>query len=374
MLLNFETLPPQISAALLINLRAIQENYALIKGMLAPGTQCSAVLKADAYGTGSIPVAQALYEKGCRHFFFAYLEEALAVREQASLSDASLFVFNGVFPRTEHLFTTHSLIPCLISLEQVERWATYSRSLGKQLPCLLHIDTGMGREGLTPQDFKKLVCEKQEWLGSLEILYLMSHLANSNIPEDPKNQQQLERFYQAKQLVPHFKAAFANSSGIFLGPDYHFDLVRPGMSLYGYKPSYGAFPLFKPALTAYARILLTRTLPAGESVGYGGTFVCPRPTKVALVAAGHAHGILRSVSNRGVIKINGRPAPIIGIVSMDVMMVDITDHPENSVNSSLWAELYGDYESTQNFADDEETSVYELLVRHGKRYYRVYTS
>ncbi len=369
-----DTVPPEKSCALLVDLKAIQENYQALQGFIQKGAICSAVIKADAYGLGQDAVAQALYEAGCRDFFFAYVDEAIQARRLLPQKETTLYVFNGVFPGTEECFIEHNLVPCLISLEQVERWSAFAKAQNQKLPCLLHIDTGMGREGLSHEELETLV--QGNLLEALDIRYLMSHMANSNNSGATKNKAQLERFLKAKELIPETKASlatFANSSGITLGESYQFDLVRPGMALYGYKnENYGTLLDLKPCLKAFARILLTRNIPKGESIGYNCTHVCTRDTRIALVAIGHRDGILRAASNSGSILINGKSAPIIGTVSMDVLMADITDQPEEAVHSNMWAEIYGDVTSTREFAENEGTSVYELLVRHGTRYHRLY--
>ena len=371
-----ENVPPQKSCALIIDLKAIQENYQALQGFVREGVVCGAVLKADAYGLGQDEVGGALYKVGCRDFFFAYLDEAIQGRQAFPQSDVNTYVFNGVFPGTEKEFLEYNLIPCLISLEQVERWARFAREQNKKLPCLLHIDTGMGREGISQRELEHLVAG--DLLENFDIRYVMSHMANSNNSGAPKNEVQLERFLKAKSLVPTTKASlatFANSSGITLGKNYQFDLVRPGMALYGYKnENYGTLLDLKPCLKVFARIILTRKIPQGESIGYNCTHVCKRDTKVALVAIGHRDGILRAVSNKGSVLINGKNAPIIGTVSMDVLMADVTDQPDEVVHSNMWAEIYGDVTSTRAFAENQGTSVYELLVRHGTRYHRIYAN
>ncbi len=371
-----DTVPPQAPCVLHIDLKAIQENYVSLKNFIREGALCAAVLKADAYGLGQDAVGAALYEVGCRDFFFAYVDEAIQARKTFPHKGLNLYVFNGVLPNTEDYFIEHNIVPCLISREQVERWAHHAQKLSRKLPCLLHVDTGMGREGL-PFDVLKEVIQS-ELLDSLDIRYIMSHMANSNNSGSPKNNIQLERFLKARQLLPKTKASlatFANSSGITLGDNYQFDLVRPGMTLYGYKnESYSTLLDLKPCLKTFARILLTRHIPQGETLGYNCAHTCERDTRVALVSVGHRDGILRAASNKGYVLINGKKAPIIGTVSMDVLMADITDQPESAVHSNMWAEIYGDITSTRDFAENEGTSVYELLVRHGTRYHRIYTS
>jgi alanine racemase len=364
--------PPYITKILEIDLEAIAHNYGVLKTYLAPRTRCGAVLKANAYGLGQDPIMTRLAQAGCRDFFFAFVDEAVQARTVLPDPAINIYVLNGVLENCPAIFTDYNLIPCLISVEHLRRWVDHAKTLAKQLPCLIHLDTGMGREGLSFAEFQTLMTDQQDLLSSLDVRYLMSHMADSNYPPSPKNNLQLERFKTALALAPNLKGSFANSSAMFLGRTFQFDLARPGMALYGYKDSHLENLTFKPALTTKARVLLTRTLPKGESIGYDSTFTTARETHIALVCVGHNDGILRTASNKGSLTINGLKAPIIGRISMDMMMVDITDHPQGSITSATWAELYGDYASTVAFAESEGTSVYELLVRHGKRYHRSY--
>ncbi len=378
-----DTVPPETTSVLHVDLGVIQKNYNLLQKFVKEGTVVSAVLKADAYGLGQNQIGNALYKASCRDFFFAYVYEGISARQyhdSIGQNDINIYIFNGVFPGTEQQFVDHNLIPCLISLDQVKRWSGFAKSLGRKLPCLLHVDTGMGREGLSPDELREYIASS-DLREFLDVKYIMSHMANSNISGAEKNKIQLDRFLAAKNLVqkeiPEARASlatFSNSSGMALGDNYQFDLVRPGMALYGYKnETYSTLLDLKPCLRTFARILLTRQISKGESLGYNCTYTCRRDTRVALVSVGHRDGILRAASNRGHVIINGQPAPIIGTVSMDVLMADITDQPEESVMANDWAEIYGDATSTREFAENEGTSVYELLVRHGSRYHRIYS-
>jgi alanine racemase len=372
MMTQLENIPAHVSAVLSVDLSAIAANYQAILTQLKPGTKAAAVVKDNAYGVGAEQVCKRLYETGCRDFFFAYIDEAIEGRKAIPQQDANVYVFYGVFAHTEHLFVEHRLIPSLISLEQVDRWTTFAIKQGKRLPCLLHLDTGMGREGLSPQEFQQFIARKDQYLQQLDFRYVISHLANSGQMETPKNEQQWSRFNEMIQHLPNIKTSLVNSGGIGFDPKFQFDLVRPGLALYGYKPRTGHYVELKPAITAYGRILMTRTVPKGETIGYQNLFECQRDTKLALIATGHGDGIARILSNAGAIKINGYRAQIVGRVSMDVVMVDITDHPEGNAIPGEWAAIYDDEASTLAFAKAEKTSIYELLVRHGNRYYRTY--
>jgi alanine racemase len=369
---KLNNVPPQVSAVLSVDLAAIAANYKAVSSMLKPGTKAGSVVKSNAYGLGAVPVCKRLYDTGCRDFFFAQIDEAIEGRNVLPQKDANIYVFNGVLADTEELLCHHRLIPTLVSMEQVERWSRFSQHKSQRLPCLLHVDTGMGREGLSPENFQNFVAQKDQYLNIIDIQYIMSHLANSSHPEDPKNEIQWARFKEKLRYFPQLKASLANSGGIGLDPKFQFDLVRPGLALYGYKPTVGFYAPLKPSVTAYARILMTRTVPKGETIGYQGIFECKRDTKLALIGLGHGDGIARLTSNVGIVKINGHKAPIAGRVSMDVIMLDVTDHPEGNVIPGEWAILYDDEASALAFAEAKQTSIYELLVRHGTRYYRTY--
>lgn len=371
---QLSNVPPQVAAVLSVNLSAIASNYNALSSMLKkPSTKVAGVVKANAYGLGAGPVCKRLYEAGCRDFFFAQIDEAIEGRRILPQEDANMYVFYGVLAHTEELLCQHRLIPSLVSLEQVDRWTRFAENSNQKLPCLLHVDTGMGREGLSPEDFQHFAAQKSQYLNSLDIHYIMSHLANSGDPEDPKNELQWTRFKEKLSHFPNVKGSLVNSGGINLESKFQFDLVRPGLALYGYKPTFGNYPTLKPAVTSYGRILMTRTVPKGETIGYQGIFECKRDTKLALIGLGHSDGIARLASNTGAVKINGHKAQIAGRVSMDVIMVDVTDHPEGNVIPGEWAVLYDDEASALAFAQAKGTSIYELLVRHGNRYYRTYT-
>jgi len=366
-------IPPQVTAVLEVDLSAIAANYQAVSSLVQPGTKTGAVVKGNAYGLGLKPICKRLYQAGCRDFFFAFLEEATEGRESVPADDAHTYVLYGLLDHTEELMLKHRLTPALISFDQLERWAGFAAKVGSRLPCLLHVDTGMGREGLSSHEFQKLMDHKEEYFSKLDVRYLISHIGNSNDASDPKNERQYERFLSMYQQLPSgVKATLVNSSGITLGTKYQFDLVRPGLSLYGYKSTWGEYIPLQPSVKAYGRILLTRTVPKGETIGYQGTFECKRDTRLALISVGHADGILRIASNVGSVKINQYPAQFVGRVSMDVLIVDITDHPEGNVIPGQWATLYDDEDSIRAFAEAEQTSIYELLVRHGRRYYRIY--
>lgn len=339
-----------------IDLKAIAANWRRLQGMLKPGALCAGVVKADAYGTGMKMVAPTLYKVGCRDFFVANLDEGISLRK--ILPQARIFVFEGVWGGYCQEFQENSLIPVLNTLEQTKIWGEFSQG---QYPSALHINTGMNRLGLDIEDVSQFqVCSP---------LLLISHLACADQPKHTLNQEQLEKFRRIKTQIPR---SFANSSGIFLGPDYHFDLARPGAAIYGISPREDGFNPLRQAITLEARILQIREIPAGASVGYGATWRTQEPRKIATLGVGYADGYLRALSNRGAGYIGGYRVPLVGRVSMDLVTFDITGVPEHLCQIGGLIELMGSHYTVDDLAAASGTIGYEVLTSLGNRYYRRY--
>ena len=239
------SLPDASGATLIVDLAAIRENYRALRRRLG-GTACAAVLKADAYGLGADRVAPALAAEGCRHFFVAHLEEGIALRPHVPEA-AEVFVLHGLMPGCEDIALAHRLTPVLNSLEQVEGWTALARRLGRALPAVLQLDTGMSRMGLSPAELDRIAAEPRR-LDGLDLRLVMSHLACAERQDHPANGTQRLRFDVARRRLPQAPASLANSSGIFLGPDFHYDLARPGASLYGLAPVAGAANPLRPVV------------------------------------------------------------------------------------------------------------------------------
>lgn len=363
---------PSTEAALsrlTIDLGAVRRNYRRLVGRLA-GVACAGVVKADAYGLGAGRVAPALWAEGCRVFFVATLEEA--VRLRAVLPEATICCLNGLLPGTEPAFVGHRIVPVLNALEQIGRWHGHGARHGRPLPAVLHVDTGMNRLGLGEDEWRRVV-ETPGMLDGTDWRYVMSHLACADEPEDPANARQLERFQAVCREMPRpMKASFANSSGIFLGQAYHFDLARPGIALYGGRPNgLGPNPMECP-VRIEGRILQLRTVPFGDRVGYGGTWTAGRESRIATVAAGYADGYPRQLSNTGRVALGGRLCPVVGRVSMDLITVDVTDVPPSEALPGGFVEVLGPAVTPDAAADAARTISYELLTGLGRRYVRHY--
>jgi len=357
---------------LTIDLTAVTDNWRLLRDRAAPAA-CAAVVKADAYGLGIDPVAPALADAGCTLFFVATLDEGLRLR--GLLPPGEVAVLGGLLPGTATIFLRDRLIPVLNDLGQVERWRAETAKAGQAAPAILHVETGMNRLGLDPAEAGMLAADPA-LLDGIEITNVMTHMACADEPAHPLNAAQLARFRAALAAVrgaaPGVKGSLAASSAIFLGPDYHFGLVRPGAALYGVNPTPGAPNPMRQAVRLEGRVLQVRHVDSGEGVGYGTTRRCDRPSKIATVATGYADGYLRALSNRGVARIAGHEIPMIGRVSMDLLTFDVTDLPEGLVYPGGLVELLGDGYTPDDAARDAGTIGYEILTSLGNRYARRY--
>ncbi|MCX2559797.1 alanine racemase [Acetobacter farinalis] len=360
---------------LLINLAAIAANYAQLSALAGPA-ECGAAVKANAYGLGLKEVSQTLHQAGCRTFFVAHLAEGVALRQCVG-EDSRIFVLHGPPPGTANAFLTHALLPVLNSLPQVQEWQALAHAQGRMLPAALQVDSGMSRFGLTEADVEHLTTHTQALTG-LDVVLVMSHLACADAPEHPLNQRQLTTFLRLKQRLPAAPASLAASSGIFLGQDWHFDLVRPGAALYGINPTPGRPNPMHPTIRLQARVIQTRLVPAGACVGYGATFTAAQDTSVALLGIGYGDGFPRSLGGRGFVVSPDWPdikLPIIGRISMDSLAVDLTPLATAGVPlppAGAVFDLIGPHAPLDEIAFLADTIGYELLTDLGHRYHRLH--
>ncbi len=372
--------PLLAGARLTIDLDALVANY---RDLARHSGQAitAAVVKANAYGLGVEQVAPALAAEGCRKFFVALPEEGIALRR--ILPNSEIFVFGGISDR--HLAgacAEAGLTPVLNSREEIANWADYWAERGSRRPCAIHVDTGMNRLGLDVEEALAFFDENAVSHAVTPIL-LMSHLACADDPDHPLNHQQLESFQKVRAVAKGIESSLANSAGVFLGDAYHFELTRPGISLYGGAPVIGADNPMRPVVTAEARILQIRAVEAGETVSYGATVALERDSRIAVVSAGYADGYHRAGSGHGVALrlavsdgahgwIAGHRVPVVGRVTMDMTMIDITDVPVGDANTGDWIELIGPHISVDEAASAAGSVPYEILTSLGNRYFRRY--
>lgn len=357
---------------LTVDLGAIVANWRKLQGMATPAA-CAAVIKADGYGCGLQPVASALSRAGCIVFFVATLEEA--ARARAVLPETTaIFVLDGILPGTAARFGAINAKPVLGSMPELLEWEAYRLASNWPGGAAIHVDTGMNRLGFTAEDMR-LIAPRFDG-SDHRIDLIMSHLACAETPSHAMNAAQLQLFGEIRTWLPGVPASLANSSGIFLGPDYHFDLVRPGAALYGVNPASLAFNPMQPVVTLEARVLQVRRLAAGESVGYGATWKAMRPSEVAIVAAGYGDGLLRaaSASERAPAQamVGNVLCPVIGRISMDLLAVDATDAGTGKLRRGDNVQLLGERNTVDDLARAAGTIGYEVLTHLGQRPARVY--
>ena len=357
---------------LAINLSAIAANWELL-GRQAMPSECAAVIKADGYGCGIEPVARALTKAGCRTFFVADISEARRVHTVAP--NAALYVLNGLLPGTAATFADIGAQPVIGNLVELAEWDAFCSANQWRGGAALHVDTGMNRLGVSVEEAAALAPRiRTENHG---ITLLMSHFACAEQPAHPLNQRQIELFREVRLLYRGIAGSLANSSGIFLGNSAHCDMVRPGAALFGVNPTPGHRNPMHPVIELRARVVQVRSVPKGETIGYNATWTAKHAARIAVVAVGYADGYPRAASASDTTPgsdaiVAGTRCPLAGRVSMDLLAVDVTALPENTVRRGDLITLIGDAIGVDELAGAAGTIGYEVLVNLGSRYHRIY--
>ncbi len=357
------------AGVLTIDLGAIQSNWRYVASRLKHA-ECAAVVKANAYGVGDMEVASALYQAGCRSFYLATMEEAAALRLFLP-ENATLYVLGGVRVGAEPEFLQSNLIPVLFTLSNIYSWLRFCASIQRPLPCVIKLDTGMSRLGLSNAEWNEFIASMplDPWLNPV---LLMSHLACADEPAHPLNEVQLNEFQTAiekiKAFFPAVKASLANSSGTFLGESYHFDMVRIGAALYGINPQPSLSNPLAQVIELQLPVLQIRTTEKPVFVGYSAEGHAKAAVRLAVVAGGYADGVHRTLglSPKGVA--NGTPVSAIGRMSMDSTVFDISAvalPPEfiQVINNEILLDV---------LIKDNKSLGYEVLTSLGRRYLRRY--
>jgi len=352
-------------ARLDINLDAIAANYRKISS-LAGGARTSAVVKANAYGLGLGPVARCLAAAGCGIFFVAHYSEGVALR--AILPDATIYILHGLPANTARFYVTYGLRPVINTLDELIDWQSVPAG---QSGAILNFDTGMSRLGLGAPDIARLKSDAS-LLNGMKIDYIMSHLACADDPAHPLNARQLLSFNAVCNLFPGIPASLANTAGILLGPQYCFDLVRPGIGLYGGHPSGLEESPFQATVRLYAKILQVRDVDSEDYVGYGATYRPGGSARIAVVGIGYADGYMRALSNLGKGAIGGHLTPLIGRISMDLCTFDVSDVPPDLCAPGNEIEIIGPHAPLESLAGIAGTINYEILTHLGARFARTY--
>ena len=361
-------------ARLTIDLDALADNYRLLDRHSATAS-CAAVVKANAYGLGIDRVAPVLHDAGCRAFFVATIDEAVDLREilDANGRDGEIFVLNGIAAHAAPLARKLRLIPVLNTREEVAEWRTLGTSAGGRPDVALHVDTAMNRLGLRLADASQLFGDANLY-ADVNVAALISHLACAEQQDHPLNRHQRERFSALCEGLPPLRTSLANSSGIFLGSEFRFDLVRAGVALYGVNPTPNQPNPMAEVINLKGKIIQTRQIDRGMSVGYGGAFTATRPMRLATVPIGYADGYPRALGNRGIGEIGGTLVPVVGRVSMDLTVFDVTDVAADVAAPGADIQLIGGGIPLDDVAEAAGTIAYEILVRLGPRLERRYVS
>lgn len=345
-------------ATLSVDLAALRANYNLLKNRHAKKNS-AAVVKANAYGLGVAAVSKALAAEGCKLFFVATIDEAIELR--SVLPDVEIAVFNGIFKGEEKEYVAHNIIPIVNDPGQLALCGNHQEISNRQI--IIHFDSGMTRLGLSLADMEN--CK----LPLANCKMLMSHLSCAAEQDNPENLRQLVRLREVLKYFPNIPVSFANSSGLFLADEFHFDIGRPGCALYGINPLNSANPM-RHVATLSAPILQIRQLDRNEHIGYGASYAINKGGAVAIVGLGYADGYFRSLGNRGFAFLEGNKVPIAGRISMDMIALDISGIAAEKISAESRAEFINEQQTVDEIARQCDTIGYEIFTRIGGRVIR----
>ena len=361
-----------------IDLEALMHNYRTLRQLLAPSVKVLAVVKADAYGHGAVPVSRRLEELGVDFLGVATVQEGVEIRQAGVQSP--IIILSGVYPEEMGDVLHYELTPMLFRLETAEILSAEAKKIEKTIPVHLKVDTGMGRIGVHYQDVTGFVTTLRNY-ENLKIEGVASHFATADEEDASFVEEQLQRFsWSVEQLgkigVTPTYCHVANSAALFRQPAAHFNVVRPGIMLYGSYPS----PLFREKISLRAvmswksRVADLKSVPAGFPISYGRTYVADRASRIAAIPVGYADGYSRLLSNRGEVLIKGRRAAVVGRVCMDWTMVDVTQIPDVGVGDEvvLLGRQMDEAITAEELSERIGTIPYEVLCSVGKRVPRIY--
>ncbi len=352
----------EFSSKLVIDLEALRENYKKIAELVHPAA-VSAVVKANAYGLGVQKVAEQLFSIGCKSFFVANLEEAIELRKILPYSE--IHILNGLYKGWGKLLLEYNLKPVLNNFQQMELWLKMAKLVDRPLPADIHIDTGMSRLGFLYEEIDEIAA-KLTANKLIKTDIILSHLACASDPKHPTNKAQFNKFSQLTDKFNSKRFSLSASSGIFLGKNYHFDLVRPGIAIYGGNPTPSLPNPMKQVIQLKGKIVQTSRVSKGQTIGYGATFKATVPKDVATISIGYSHGVMRSLSNTGRVWISEFEAPILGRISMDLITVDISKIPSELTSIGTCVNLFGAHQTVDQVAKKAGTIDYEILTGLGQ--------
>ncbi len=360
-----------LSGELVVDLHAIRQNYKIIDSKSDISCETGVCVKANAYGLGIEQVARALYDEGARSFFVATVDEGIELRN--ILPDTVIYILNGFFDTDFDAYCKYSLVPALNSLHEVTLYKKQLLQFGYTLPAILHFDTGINRLGI-PCDEADAIFNDLSMLDGMDIKYVISHFASSDESNNPYNEEQFKKFQKIMEHFPEGKFSLCNSGGVFLSDKYHLDMVRTGIALYGGNPTdlFDKNPM-KSVVSLNVPVLQIKRVKQGETVGYNGSYRFHENGNIAIISVGYADGLLRSISNEGVLFWKGYKMPIRGRVSMDLVICDLLEIPEKEYPKiGDMVEVLGKHQSIDDLAKSAGTISYEVLTSLGSRYKRTY--
>ncbi len=351
---------------LTVDLGAIRRNYRRLRDTADPA-DVMAALKANAYGMGLAEVAAALTQEGCANFLVENVEEAIRLRQK--VQEATIYVVFGFFEGETRELIEHNLRPALTRPEQAHEWAAIP--VEARPGCAIKVNSGMNRLGLSQLEFEQLVAEPG-LIDTLKPDLLVSHLAYAQDPDHEMNRRQLARFESARALLPGVPASLAGSGATMAGSEYHFDMIRPGVGLFGGNPYSDRPNPFEEVAHLEGRILQVREINSGEPVGYAATHIADRPTRIAIIGTGYSGGYGRGFDNAGFGMLDGVRLPVLGRVSMGSVAMDVSACPVASVRPGRMVSLLGGGVPLDDAARASGRSPYEILVTLGLQQNRVY--
>ena len=351
---------------LTVDLGAIGRNY-LRLCEAAPRSKIAGVVKANGYGLGAPVVAKELNKVGCQTFFVATLDEAIELRRE--LDSIEILVFQGVLHGQGNIFVEHRITPVINHPEELSIWFNCALRNGRRLPLALHIDTGICRLGFSHKQLREI--DAAQW-DQLDLAYVMSHLASAENADRQLSTQQLGNFEQHRVTLPKAAGSLANSAGIFCGEEFHFQLCRPGIAIYGGNPTPGRTNPMEPVIKLQAPVLQVHNIDEPGTVGYGATYQTYPGSRIATLGIGYADGVLRSAGNRAVVRIQGKEVPIAGRISMDLTTLDVSNLPRDMVRPGTIVDMIAGPDGIDRFASAAGTISYEILTGLGSRVQRHY--
>ncbi len=355
-----------------INLKSLSENYLKIKKKVNKNCLVAATVKSNAYGLGVNKVLPALIKSKCKHFFVASTDEAIEIRKINKKIE--VFILNGLVLDNFNIISKYKLIPVINDLKQLRKIERYQSKFNKKLKIAIHFDTGMSRLGLDKKEAADLIENKSKLIKNSDLVLIMSHLACADDPKNNKNHTQLDEFNKIRSHFPNCLHSISNSGGVLLGKKYNLDMVRPGISLYGGNCQIRERKHYKNVVSLKSKLIQTREINKGDTVGYGATFKARKKMKVGTFAIGYGDGFSRLFSNNCKIYLNNKRINLIGRVSMDLVTVDLTSFINLEQIANKEFEFIGNKNPINTVCESINTIPYEILTNLGKRYQRRYIS